>query len=127
MTGWKAGAPPPHESPDRIRPDLRMMLGISDEWLGLVTPLAGAMLSVVVFYLRSMREHQLTQHAELVRRLDRVEDETRRLARCVREMERALTTKEEWLRESMSARRRLDALTQAVGKLRVVGVKREGQ
>ncbi len=104
-----------------------MMLGISDEWLGLVTPLAGAMLSVVVFYLRSMREHQLTQHAELVRRLDRVEDETRRLARAVREMERAFATKEEWLRESMSARQRLDALTQAVGKLRVVGATREGQ
>lgn len=104
-----------------------MMLGISDEWLGLVTPLAGAMLSVVVFYLRSMREHQLTQHAKLVRRLDRVEDETRRLVRTAREMERALTTKEEWLRESISARRRLDALTQAVGKLRVVSAKKEGQ
>lgn len=88
----------------------------SDLW-AMTAPLATAALSVVVFYLRSIREHQIERHAELLRRLERAEEDAARMRSAVRDVQRAFTTKEEWLRETMLARRRLDALMRAVARL----------
>jgi len=96
---------------------MQPMLGFSDEVLAIAMPLAAATLSVVVFYLRSLREHQIQQHAELVRRLERIEEESERLRRTLRETERMFASKEEWLRETMFARRRLEVLTRAVAAM----------
>ena len=41
--------------------------------LAVLTPLVAVPLTVITFYLRSLREHQVTWHSELVRRFETVE------------------------------------------------------
>ena len=81
--------------------------------LTVLTPLVAVPLTVITFYLRSMREHQISRHAELVRRMDSVEDMITELRRTLGEFERDYTTKEEWLRECMHARRTLEQVREA--------------
>lgn len=101
---------------------------MSESVSSVVTPVAAALMSVIVFYLRSMREHQLQQHAEALRRVDLLEQEVRRLARTTREIERTYATKEEWLRESMSARRRVEGIQGDVMHLRAtIAVRTRGK
>lgn len=76
--------------------------------LSVLTPLVLVPLTVIMFYLRSMREHQLSWHAALVRRVDAIEDAVAEVRRSIKELEHEYTTKEEWLRECMHTRRLLE-------------------
>ncbi len=80
--------------------------------LTILTPLVAIPLTVITFYLRSLREHQVSWHAELVRRVESVEASALDLRKALTEFERDYTTKEEWLRECMLARRTLEQLSE---------------
>ena len=86
-------------------------------FLAVVTPLVAVPLTVLTFYLRSIREYQLTWQSELVRRCDGVELLAKELRRAFGEFERDCVTKEEWLRECMHARRTLERLTELTAGL----------
>ncbi len=86
------------------------MLESTATLLGVLTPLVAVPLTVITFYLRSLREHQISWHAEFIRRVEAVEASTAELRKLLREFERDFTTKEEWLRECMQARRTLEEL-----------------
>lgn len=85
--------------------------------LSIVTPLVAIPLTVITFYLRSLREHQVSWHAALVRRVESVETSVADLRKAVGEFERDYTTKEEWLRECMLARRTLEQLSKATVRI----------
>ena len=85
--------------------------------LAVLTPLVAVPLTVITFYLRSLREHQVTWHGELVRRLEAVEASVMDLRDTVSEFERDYTSKEEWLRECMQARHTLGQLKEASVRL----------
>ena len=80
--------------------------------LTIVTPLVAVPLTIITFYLRSLREHQVSRHADMVRHLDVVENTVATLRQALTECERDYTTKEEWLRECMLARRTLHDLSE---------------
>jgi hypothetical protein len=86
-------------------------------WPAVVAPLMAATTALVVFYLKALRDHLSVRHADLARRLDRVEHALGELRRDVADIERDYTTKEEWLRECMWTRRLLDRTTRAVARL----------
>ena len=81
--------------------------------LTVLTPLVAVPLTVITFYLRSLREHQVSWHAQLVRRVESAEGAITELRKSLGDFERDYTTKEEWLRECMHARRILEQLTEA--------------
>ncbi|MCH7671345.1 MAG: hypothetical protein IIB72_04185 [Proteobacteria bacterium] len=87
------------------------------EWVGallaVITPLVAVPLTVITFYLRSLREHQLTWHAELVRRIEACESFGDDLRKGLAGLELDYATKEEWLRECMHTRRIVEQLTEA--------------
>ncbi len=85
--------------------------------LTVLTPLVAVPLTMITFYLRSLREHQVSWHVELVRRIESVEVAAVELRKTLGEFERDYTTKEEWLRESMHARRMLEQLTEMTVRL----------
>ena len=87
--------------------------------VGVLTPLVGAPLGVITLYLRAIRDQQTTKHYEMLQRIECLESAIRGLTQTVNTFERDYTTKEEWLRESMHARRQLERLTEMVGKLQV--------
>ena len=89
----------------------------SATFLAVVTPLVAVPLTALTFYLRSIREHQLTWQGEFVRRCDGVESLAKELRRAFGEFERDCVTKEEWLRECMHARRTLERLTEVTAGL----------
>jgi DNA repair exonuclease SbcCD ATPase subunit len=80
--------------------------------VGVLSPLVGVPLTAITLYLRSIREHQTSESAEVMQRIGRVEQSIRELSRALTEVERDYTTKEEWLRESMHARQQLERLTE---------------
>lgn len=81
--------------------------------LTVLTPLVAVPLTIITFYLRSLREEQVSWHAELVRRLDSVEGAVREQRALVRDFERDYATKEEWLREYMYTRQTLERLRES--------------
>lgn len=85
--------------------------------LTIITPLVAVPLTMITFYLRSLREHQATGLTELGRRVDLVQGSAERLQRTQAEFERDYTTKEEWLRETMWARRNLEVLRDTAVRL----------
>jgi hypothetical protein len=76
----------------------------------IVAPLVGVPLTVILFYLRGTREQQAARFADLTRRADVLEASARRLAEDHAAMQRDYATKEEWLRESMWSRGRIEHL-----------------
>lgn len=78
--------------------------------LTVMAPLVAVPLTLITFYLRSLREHQLTLHAQVERRVTACETGLDELRRRLAEVEREYTTKEEWLRESLHARQVLEQL-----------------
>ena len=86
-------------------------------FLTVLTPLVAVPLTVITFYLRSIREHQTSWHAQCLRRLESAEASTTELRRTVSEFERDYATKEEWLRECMYARRKLEQLGETVVRM----------
>ena len=85
--------------------------------LAVLTPMVGVPLTVITFYLRSLRDQQEAWHAELDRRLETVEDNNREMRQTLRAYERDYTTKEEWLRECMLARKTLMELKESTVRL----------
>ena len=85
--------------------------------MSIVTPLVAVPLTILTFYLRSVREHQVTRHADLVREVESVQAAVVELRRALAEIERDFTTKEEWLRECMDARRALEQLSRSTIRL----------
>ncbi len=79
-----------------------------------LAPLVAVPLGVITFYLRSLYENQMNRHAELVRRFELVERMTTELARTVSGFALDYTTKEEWLRECMYARGRIERLAEMI-------------
>ncbi len=77
-----------------------------------LAPLVGVPLGVITFYLRSLYEHQTNRHAELVRRFELVERLAGDLNKTVSNFALDYTTKEEWLRECMYARGRMERITE---------------
>jgi hypothetical protein len=55
----------------------------------------------------------------VLQRIECLQSAIRGLSQTVNTFERDYTTKEEWLRESMHARRQLERLSEMVGKLQV--------
>jgi hypothetical protein len=85
-----------------------------------VVPLVSVPLTVLTFHLRSLRESQDARIAEIRERLQANEQ---RLADCrsgLCDVQRNYVTKEDWLRELLAARRRLEDLTEAVVRCRTV-------
>jgi len=74
--------------------------------------LVGVPLGVITFYLRSIHETQTHRHAELVRRFERIERLSGDLAKTVAGFALDFTTKEEWLRECMYTRARIERLAE---------------
>ena len=82
--------------------------------VGILTPLVAVPLTFITFYLRSLRDNQKVWHGEFLRRAEMTERATAELRRRVRDFERDYTTKEEWLRESVLARRAHTARAEAI-------------
>jgi len=85
--------------------------------VAILAPLVGVPLTVVLFYLRAIRDHQATRYADTLQRIDAIESSIRDLTYTINEFERDYTTKEEWLRESLHARRQLDHLTEMTARV----------
>ena len=87
--------------------------------VGVLSPMVGVPLMVITLYLRAIREHQTTSMAEITHRTEAMEVSIRDLLRSTADFEREYTTKEEWVRESMLARQRLERLTEMVTRIEV--------
>ncbi len=85
--------------------------------LAVLTPLAGVPLTAILFYLRGLREQHATRAAQLMTRVERLDGLTDLLVQRITEVERNCATREEWIRESMLARRERRLLTKAVVRL----------
>lgn len=86
-------------------------------FLTILTPLVAVPLTVITFYLRSLREHQVSWHADLIRRVESIELSVAELRRALADFERDYTTKEEWLRESTIARGTLERLAESTVRM----------
>ena len=84
--------------------------------IAVLAPLVGVPLGIITFYLRWLHENQLTRHAELVRRFELIERMGSELARTVAGFALDYTTKEEWLRECMYARGRIERLAELLAR-----------
>lgn len=84
--------------------------------IAVVAPLVGVPLGVITFYLRWLHETQQSRHAELVRRFEVIERMGSELARTVASFSLDYTTKEEWLRECMYARGRIERLAEQIAR-----------
>ncbi len=81
-------------------------------FLAILTPLVVVPLTVITFYLRSLREQQFSWQTDFTRRVENVEKSATDLRKALGNLERDYTTKEEWLRECMHARRTLELLSE---------------
>lgn len=82
-----------------------------------VSPLVGVPLAVIALYLRAIREHQTHTADEISRRISTIETAMHDLLKGTADFEREYTTKEEWVRESMFTRQRLDKLAELMTKV----------
>jgi hypothetical protein len=85
--------------------------------VGILAPLVGAPLTLIALYLKSIHQQQAGTHAATSQRIDRVEQSVLRVSEAVNDFERDYTTKEEWLRESLHARRQLERLTEMLARV----------
>jgi DNA repair ATPase RecN len=85
--------------------------------IGALSALVAAPMALVIFYLRAIREDQRETLAALRRHLHALEVDLRRTDAAVENIARAYTTKEEWLRETMLARRQLERLSEQLARL----------
>lgn len=79
--------------------------------LTVLAPLLGVPLTVITFYLRGLKEQLKGTQAELVKRMETLEQAAVELRREWRLAERDFATKEEWLREVLDARRQIERLS----------------
>ncbi len=85
--------------------------------VAVLAPLVGVPLSVITFYLRALKDHHESRARDTASRLKALEEHSRSLEKVVEDVERDYTTKEEWLRESMLARRQLERLMEMVARM----------
>ena len=85
--------------------------------VAVAAPLVAIPLTMVIFHLRSMREHQTTRQNDLARRVDTLGESVASAGRRLMEVQRDYATKEEWLRESVAARHHIEQLLEAVARL----------
>lgn len=85
-----------------------------------ITSIVAIPLTIFTFYLRSLREQHQSWQRELVRQISIVESAMTGLRKEFSELERDYTTKEEWLRESMYARRSIQQLLDSVARIETV-------
>ena len=104
-----------------------MMFGSLASWietagplLTVLTPLVAVPLTVITFYLRSLREHQVMWHAALVRRVEAGEKADREIRRGLSDLERDYATTEEWLRECMHTSRVVEHLTEVTTRMEAI-------
>lgn len=100
-----------------------MMASVWDSpaaFLTVLTPLVAVPLTVITFYLRSLREQLMSRHEELVRRLEATEAATIDLRKTLSEVLRDYTSKEEWLRECMHTRRLVEQLAEASVRIETI-------
>lgn len=86
-------------------------------YLTVLTPLVVVPLTVLTFYLRGVREQQVKHQGETARRLDMLDAAATHLRQSIADVVRDYATKEEWLRECMHARRRIELLTETAVRL----------
>lgn len=79
--------------------------------LTVLGPLLGVPLTVITFYLRGLKEQLKGTQAELVKRMEVLEQAAAELRRDWRMAERDFATKEEWLREVLQVRRQMEGLS----------------
>ncbi len=84
----------------------------------ILSALVGLPLTVMVFYLRAMREDQRVSAAEWQRRAERLEADGRRLGAAIQALARTATPRREWRREQAAIRRELGRLTRVLVRLR---------
>jgi hypothetical protein len=85
--------------------------------LAVLAPLAGVPLTAILFYLRGLREQYAGRFTQLLHRVERLDSVCDLSVQRITEAERNCATREEWIRESMLARRERRALTTAVARL----------
>ena len=85
--------------------------------VGVFSPLVGVPLVVITLYLRAIRDHQMSTMIEITRRIDTIESSIQHLLQRTGELDREYATKEEWVREAMLARQRLERLTELVTRI----------
>ena len=98
-------------------PSAAMAWADASTMLAIVTGLVLVPLTVITFYLRALLMQQAAARTDFNGRFEHVEAAIRRLSRRVAEHERGLTSKEDWLRESMLARRNIERLTEAFARI----------
>jgi len=82
-----------------------------------LSPLVGVPLTVISLYLRAIRDHQTSTTTEMANRIETMDASIRDLLKSKADFEREYTTKEEWVRESMLARQRLERLMEMVTRI----------
>jgi hypothetical protein len=84
--------------------------------LALLAPLVGVPLTFITFYLKGLREHQVSRFGELTQRAETLESALQRVGEELKALQRDYATKEEWLRESMWARGQIEKLTASIAR-----------
>lgn len=87
--------------------------------IGILSPLVGIPLVMITLYLRAIREHQTTAMSSVSHRIELIEVAIRDLLRATADLDREYATKEEWVRESMVARQKLEQLTEMITRIQV--------
>jgi len=85
-----------------------------------MTSIVAIPLTMITFYLRSLREQNQSWQSEFDRRMSVVESGVTQLRDGFAELERDYATKEEWLRECMYARRMIQQLLESTVRLETV-------
>lgn len=85
--------------------------------VGALSALAAAPLTIIAFYVRAIRDDQRHTAGAFERQIGRLEADLRGAERVVEDIQRAYTTKEEWLRETMLARQQLERLGELLARL----------
>lgn len=85
--------------------------------LAVLTPIVAVPMAVITFYLRALRDHLTAGRGDILRRIEHAETALRRLESAHADLRRDHVTKEDWLRESMLARRNIERLTTAFARI----------
>jgi len=82
--------------------------------LAVLTPLVGVPVTVFTFYLKGLRAQQRSRGAELGERLAILDAGVERLREEISALRRDCALKEDWLRESLWARRQIERMSTAL-------------
>jgi len=85
--------------------------------LTILAPVIVIPMAVLTFYLRSMRDIHTLHYDSCMRRMESLEASVVELRHQVVVWQRDFTCKEEWLRECMHARKRIEHWSHATSKL----------